>query len=78
MSATVLTGAAGLFLALVAFTAYQSGRRHGRVTLPAALLDELRDHKVHCIGEPPERVNLEIALLCERDDRTPAPNGLSR
>jgi hypothetical protein len=26
---------------------------------------ELREHKLHCIGEPPERVTLEIALLCD-------------
>jgi hypothetical protein len=69
MSTTLLSGAAGLFLGLVALAAYHSGRRHGRVSLPPNLVAELREHKIHCIGEPPERVNLEIALLCETDDR---------
>lgn len=51
--------------AVVAFAAYHSGKRHGRVTLPPDLVTELRDHKLRCIGEPAERVDLEIALLCE-------------
>jgi hypothetical protein len=63
-----LTSLAALaFLAAVAFTAYQGGRRHGRVTLPASLVTELREHKLHCIGEPAERVTLEIALLCDAE-----------
>lgn len=62
-------------LTAVAIAAYHSGRRHGRVTLPAILVAELREHKLHCIGEPPERVTLEIALLCEAES---AGNRLSR
>ena len=63
-----LTSLAALtFLAAVAFAAYHSGRRHGRVTLPTSLIGELREHKTHCIGEPPERVTLEIALLCDAE-----------
>lgn len=54
---------------LVGLAAYHNGRRHGRIRLPAALLLELREHKVHCIGEPRERVDLEIALLCNADVR---------
>jgi hypothetical protein len=62
----VLTSVAALgFVATVAVAAYHAGRRHGRVTLPASLVAELREHKLHCIGEPPERVTLEIALLCD-------------
>ena len=59
--------AASTFLIAVALAAYHGGRRHGRVTLPASLINELRDHKLHCICEPPERVALEIALLCDAE-----------
>lgn len=45
--------------------AYHRGRRHGRVRLPEDLVRELREHKLRCTGEPAERVDLEIALLCE-------------
>ena len=56
-----------LVLLLVAIAAYHHGRRRGRVSLPAALVAELRAHKMGCIGEPPQRVALEIGLLCETD-----------
>jgi hypothetical protein len=70
----MLVVGAGLVLGLVALVAYQSGRRHGRVSLPASLVAELREHKIQCIGEAPERVHLEIALLCDSDDRAvPVP-----
>ncbi len=59
--------AAVLVLSLVAVGAYQRGRRHGRVRMPASLVAELRDHKIRCIGEPAERVALELDLLCEAD-----------
>lgn len=71
-----LTSLAALgLLTAVAITAYHGGRRHGRVTLPGSLVAELREHKLHCIGEPPERVTLEIALLCHAES---AGNRLSR
>ena len=60
-----LTGA--LVLVAVGVSAYHHGRRRGRVTLPADLITELRQHKLECIGEPAERVALEIGLLCETD-----------
>lgn len=64
--ATFLAIALGIaVLCGVALGAYHRGRREGRVTLPAALVTELRQHKIGCIGEPPERVALEIGLLCE-------------
>jgi hypothetical protein len=73
MSVVLATIAAALFLSAVALIAYHNGRRHGRVMLPASLVDELRDHKLHCIGEPAERVALEIALLCDAADRVDLP-----
>jgi hypothetical protein len=73
MSTTLLIAAAVGFLGLVALAAYSSGRRRGRVSLPASLVTELREHKLHCIGEPPERVNLELALLCESTDSDAQP-----
>lgn len=66
------------FEAAVAFAAYQNGKRHGRVTLPADLVAELRDHKLRCSGEPAERVDLEIALLCEADRPRIGPRGVTR
>ncbi len=67
MTAMVVGGATLLLFAAVATGAYHRGRRHGRVRMPASLIAELRDHKVHCVGEPTERVALEIGLLCESD-----------
>lgn len=63
-TALVAVGVA-LGLLLVATVAYHHGRRRGRVLLPAELVAELREHKLHCIGEPPQRVALEIGLLCD-------------
>lgn len=61
-------GSAAIAIAMqiaVGLAAYHRGRRHGRVQLPGDLVRELREHKLRCIGEPAERVDLEIALLCE-------------
>lgn len=67
---TVILAASGglLVLLTVAFAAYHRGRRQGRVTLPPDLVAELREHKTRCIGEHPDRVALEIGLLCDTDD----------
>jgi hypothetical protein len=67
MAAGPVVGAV-LILCVVAVAAYQHGRRHGRIRMPASLVAELRDHKIACVGEPAERVALELALLCEADD----------
>ena len=67
MTAAIALAAAAVFEMVVAVAAYQSGKRHGRVTLPAPLVRELREHKLRCIGEPIDRVDLEIALLCEAE-----------
>lgn len=70
--AAFLATAGGLFvLCGVGLGAYHRGRREGRVTLPADLVAELRLHKIRCIGEPPDRVALEIALLCETEAAEP-------
>jgi hypothetical protein len=67
---TLLTcGGAACLLTGVALISYQLGRQRGRVILAPDLIAELRDHKTRCIGEPPERVALEIGLLCETDAR---------
>lgn len=58
---------AACVLLAVGVGAYHHGRRRGRVTLPADLLAELREHKLGCIGEPADRVALEIGLLCDTD-----------
>jgi hypothetical protein len=63
----VTVGVALLGLGAVALAAYHYGLREGRVRLPPELVAELREHKVHCIGEPLDRVTMEIALLCDSD-----------
>ena len=69
--ATFLATAGGIFvLCGVTLGAYHRGRREGRVTLPAGLVAELREHKTRCIGEPADRVALEIGLLCETEAGT--------
>ena len=73
MIAGLSAGAAAVVLAIVAVAAYQRGRRHGRVRMPASLVAELHDHKVRCIGEPAERVTLELGLLCEPERARGAP-----
>jgi hypothetical protein len=79
---TTALAAVGAFLGLllVATVAYHHGRRQGRVMLSPHLIAELREHKLRCIGEPPQRVALEIGLLCdtgargERSSGTAAPS----
>lgn len=67
MTVPLALGLAVILEAAVAFAAYQRGKRHGRVTLPVELVRELREHKLRCIGEQQDRVDLEIALLCEAE-----------
>lgn len=69
---SLLLASAGSLLVLlgVALAAYHRGRREGRVTLPAELVNELREHKTRCIGEAPDRVALEIGLLCDTEAST--------
>lgn len=76
MTAMLVAGAALLVLVAVATGAYHRGQRHGRVRMPASLIAELRHHKVHCVGEPAERVTLEIGLLCETDRSGQRPSPL--
>lgn len=64
----ILTGlGAVLMLVATGIAAYHHGRRRGRVTLPTDLIAELCEHKLGCIGEPNDRVALEIGLLCDTD-----------
>ena len=63
---------AGLVLVAVGVVAYHSGCRSAGVRWPAPLVDELRTHKLHCMGEQPGRVALEIDLLCRADDSSGA------
>jgi len=47
----------------LARSAFRRGRRRDTRRLPSALGSELRAHKLGCLGEPPERVDLELRLL---------------
>ena len=50
-------------LLLLVRGSFRCGRRRRPCLLPPALLGELAQHKRHCLGEPPERVALELELL---------------
>lgn len=52
--------------------AYRRSRRRATPRLPAALVAELRRHKLECMGEPPERVRLELLLLAGVEDSAPS------
>ncbi len=69
--------AAVMLHGVVGIVAFHRGRRHGRVRLPADLVHELREHKLRCLGEAAERVDLEIALLCEADREPPGVRNLT-
>jgi hypothetical protein len=47
--------------------AYRCGWRRAAPRLPPALVAELRTHKLSCLGEPAERVTLELSLLLGTD-----------
>jgi len=57
------TGAAACALVLLIAVAYASGRRRRPALLPPEFVAELSLHKRACLGEPAERVALELALL---------------
>ena len=67
MSAAVGLGAALAGAALVARWAYRLGRRRRGALLPPEILQELAAHKRECLGEPSERVALELELLFGRE-----------
>jgi len=50
-------------LLMLVRASFRWGRRQRPCPLPPALLGELSAHKRHCLGEPPERVALELELL---------------
>lgn len=40
--------------------AYRVGFREGRLTIPLRLIHALAEHKLGCLGEPPEQVAREL------------------
>ena len=62
MSLWVLICAASLVIVLVR-TTFRTARRRAARRLPQELAAELRHHKLECLREPPERVQLELELL---------------
>src|SRR6266403_5706698 len=54
---------AACVVAMVAWAAFRRGRGRDARRLPPALGRELRAHKLECLGEPQERVDLELRLL---------------
>jgi len=66
MTGAIVAGAAVVIaLGLAAGAAYRRGRRQRGALLPVELVEELSAHKLGCLGEPPERVALELSLLLE-------------
>ena len=62
MSLPVPIGAA-LLVAVVARLTFRAARGRAARRLPRDLAAELRHHKLECLHEPPERVQLELELL---------------
>ncbi len=60
--AAVLGASVIATIAAAAF-AYRIGYRRGRPPFPEALRGDLARHKRVCLGEPPERVELELTLF---------------
>ncbi len=56
-------GSAVAFVVLLARAAFRAARRRAARRLPHDLTDELRRHKLECLCEPPDRVELELELL---------------
>jgi hypothetical protein len=79
MTADLAAAAAALVLVgALAPRMYRRGRGHRGMLLPRALVDELRAHKLDCLGEPAQRVALELELLVGdtlSDRKTAAPPG---
>jgi hypothetical protein len=68
MTGEILAGAGAVIaVGLTARAAYRRGRRQRRALLPLEVVEELNTHKLGCLGEPPERVALELALLLGAD-----------
>ncbi|MBI3768410.1 MAG: hypothetical protein HY271_07925 [Deltaproteobacteria bacterium] len=59
----VLFVAGACVVTVLARAAFCHGRRLGTSRLPPGLGAELRAHKLECLGEPAERVDLELRLL---------------
>jgi len=62
MSLPVLICAALLVIVLARAT-FRAARRRAARRLPRELAAELLHHKLECLHEPPERVQLELELL---------------
>jgi hypothetical protein len=77
MTELALLGATCLGAAALATAAYRRGRRRGRRHLPSHVLDELARHKLDCLGEPPERVALELSLLFGVEAAPASANGIA-
>jgi hypothetical protein len=58
-----LGGAAAALIAVLARASFRAARRRARRALPRALRMELQRHKLDCLHEPAERVELELELL---------------
>lgn len=65
MMPTLFTSA--VLIGALARAAFQAARRRAARRLPHELTVELRRHKIECLHEPPERVQLELELLLGED-----------
>ena len=63
MTDALLTAASFVAILTLALVAYRRGARRRPTLLPTQVVEELTEHKLRCLGEPPERVELELGLL---------------
>jgi hypothetical protein len=64
------------FVGALARAAFRRARRRAAPRLAPALGTELRMHKLECLGEPPQRVELELHALLGAS--CPEPGAMSR
>jgi hypothetical protein len=67
----LVAGVVVLVTVLVCRSAYLAGCRRTRMVLPREIARELADHKLRCLHEPPERVELELASWRAEDPAIP-------
>lgn len=63
MAGVALTAAVIMVTLLLAIAAYRRGTGRRHALLPIEVAEELVEHKLGCLREPPGRVELELSLL---------------
>ncbi len=64
-----------VLIIVLARSAFRLARRRAARRLAPELSAELRQHKLECLHEPPERVQLEMELLLGEESVAASPKG---